>query len=97
MRVFEYRVLRGIVGPKRDEVTGEWRKLHNKDLNDLHSSPSIFRVIKSRKMRWAKHVARIGDRRSAYRVVLGRPEGNIPLRRTRRKWEDNIKMDLQKV
>ena len=97
LRLFENSVLRKISGPRRDEVRGEWRKLHNEDLNDLHSSPSIFRVIKSRKMRWAKHVARIGDRRGAYRVVLERPEGNIPLRRTRRRWEDNIKMDLQEV
>jgi hypothetical protein len=94
LRVFENRVLRGIFGPKRDEVTGEWRRLHNEELNDLYSSPNIFLVIKSRRMRWAGHVTRMGEGRGAYRVLVGRPERRRPLGRPRRRWEDNIKMDL---
>jgi hypothetical protein len=90
--VFENRVLRRIFGPKRDEVIGEWRRLHNEEFNDLYSSPTIIRVIKSRRMRWAGHVAR-----GAYRVLVGRPEGRRPLGRPRSRWEDNIKMDLQEV
>jgi len=90
-------VLRGIFGPKRDEVTGEWRKLHNEELNDLYCSPNIVRVIKSRRMRWAGHVARMGERRGVYRVLVGKPEGKRPLGRPRRRWEDNIKIDLQEV
>ena len=97
LRMFENRVLRGIFGPKRDEVTGEWRRLHNEELNDLYSSPNIIRVIKSRRMRWAGHVARMGEGRGAYRVLVGRPEGRRPFGRPRRRWEDNIKMDLQEV
>src|SRR5215468_1396865 len=93
LRVYENRVLRRIFGPKRDEVT-EWRRLHNEELNDLYSSPNIIQVIKSRRMRWAGHVARMGEGRGAYRILVGRPEGRRPLR-TRRRWEDNIKMDLQ--
>jgi hypothetical protein len=77
--VFENRVLMRIFGPKRDEVTGEWRILHNEELNDLYSSPNIIRVIKSRRMRWAGHVARMGEGRGAYRVLVGRPEVRIPL------------------
>jgi hypothetical protein len=96
LRVFENRVLRRIFGPKRDEVTGEWRRLHNEELNDLYSSTNI-RVIKSRRMRWAEHVARMGDRRGAYWVLVGRPEGMRPLGRPRRRWEDNIKQDLQEL
>ena len=84
-------------GPKRDEVTGEWRKLHNEVLNDLYSSPNIVRVIKSRRMKWAGHVARMGERRGLYRVLVGKPEGKRSLGRPRRRWEDNIKMDLQLV
>jgi hypothetical protein len=91
------RVLRRIFGPKRDEVTGKWRSLHNKELNDLYSSPNIIRAIKSRRMRWAGHVARMGEGRGTYRVLVGRPERRRPLGRPRRRWEDNIKMDLQKV
>jgi len=83
VRVFENRVLRRIFGPKRDELTGECRKLHNKDLNDLYSSPNIIRVIKSRKMRLVGHVARMRERRGLYRVLVGKPEGKRPLRRTR--------------
>jgi len=78
LRVFENRVLRRIVGPKRDEVTGDWRKLHNEELNDLYSSPIIFRMIKSRRIRWAGHIARVGDRRYVHRDLLGKPEGKRP-------------------
>jgi hypothetical protein len=95
--VFENRVLRRILGPKRDEVTGEWKKLHNKELHDLYSLPSIIRIIKSRRMRWAGHVARMGEKRNAYRYLVGRPEGKRPLGRPRRRWVDNIRMDLGEV
>ena len=90
----EERRLR-VFGPKRDEVTGEWRKLHNEELSDLHSLPSIVWVVKSR--RWAGHVARVGERRGVHRVLVGKPEGKRPLGRPRRRWEDNIKMDLKEV
>jgi hypothetical protein len=95
--MFENRVLRRIFGPKRDEVTGGWRKLHNKKLHGLYSSPSIIRVIKARRMRWAGHVARMGEVRSAYNILVGKPEGRRPLGRTRRRWEDNIKMGLREI
>ena len=85
------------MGPKRDGVTGEWRKLHNEELNDLYSSPNIVRMIKSRKMRWAGHVAHMGEERGVHRVLVGKLEGKRPLGRPRRRWEDNIKMDLQEV
>ena len=85
-----------IFGPRRDEVTGEWRRLHNEELNDFYSSPSIVQVIKSRRMRWAGHVAHIGEERGVYRVLLGKPEGTRPLGRPRRRWVD-IRMDLQEV
>ena len=94
LRVFENMVLRRIFGPRRDEVTGEWRRLHNEELNDLHSSPNIVRVIKSR---WAGYVARMGEKRGVYRVLMGKPEGKRPLGRPRRRWADNIRMDLQEV
>ncbi|KAJ4427918.1 hypothetical protein ANN_23928 [Periplaneta americana] len=97
LRLFENKVLRKIFGAKRDEVTGEWRKLHNAELHTLYSSPDIIRNIKSRRLRWAGHVARMGESRNAYRVLVGRPEGKIPLGRPRRRWEDNIKMDLKEV
>jgi len=97
LRVFENMVLRRIFRPKRDEVTGEWRKLHNEELHDLYSSPSSVRVIKSRRMRWAGHVKRMGERRGVCRVLMGKPEGNSPFGRPRRRWEDNIKIDLQEV
>jgi len=97
LRVFESRVLRRIFWPKRDEVTREWRKLYYEELNDLYSSPSIVREIKSRRMRWAGHVARTEERIGVYRVLVGKPEGNTPLGRPRRRWEDNIKMDFQEV
>jgi hypothetical protein len=87
-------VLRRIFGPKRDEVTGERRRLHNEELTDLYSTPNITQLIKSRRMRWAVYVARMGDRRGAYRVLVGRREGRRPLGRPRGRWEDNIKMDL---
>jgi hypothetical protein len=90
-------VLRRIFGPKRDEVTGYWRRLHNEELNGLYSSPNIVRVIKSRRMRWAGHVASMGEGRGVYRVLVGKPEGRRPLGRPRRRWEDNIRMDLQEV
>jgi hypothetical protein len=86
--VFENRALRIIFGPKRDKVTGEWRKLHNEELNNPYSSPSIVRVIKSRRMRWAGHVARMGDGRGVYRVLVGKPERRRTLGRPRRRWED---------
>ena len=97
LRVFENRVLRRVFGPKRDEVTGEWRKLHNEELNDLYPLPSVVRVVKSRRMRWLGHVARMGEDRGVHRVLVGKPEGKRPLGRPRRRWEDNIKMDLQEV
>ena len=96
-RVFENMVLWRIFGPRRDEVAGEWRRLHNEELNDLYSSPNIVRVIKSRRMRWAGHVARMGEERGVYRVLVGKPEGKKPLGRSRRRWMDNIRMDLQEV
>jgi len=94
--VLENKVPRIIFGPKRDEVTGEWRTLHNEGLNGMYS-PNIFRVIKSRRMRWARRLARLGERRGVYRVLVRKPEGKIPLGRPSRIWEDNIKMDLQEV
>jgi len=90
LRVFENRVLRRVFGPKRDEVTGEWKKLHNEELN-------IVWVVKSRRMRWAGHVVRMGEDRGVHKVLVGKPEGKRPLGRPRRRWEDNIKMDLQEV
>jgi hypothetical protein len=90
--VFENRVLRRIFGPKRDEVTGGWRKLHNEELRGLYSSPSIIRIIKSRRMRWVGHVARMERNRNA-----GKPEGMRPLGRPRRRWVDNIKLDLLEI
>jgi hypothetical protein len=90
-------VLRRIFGPKRDELTGEWRKLHNEEHRDLYSSPRIIRIIKSRRMRWAGHVARMGEKRNAYRLLVGKPEGKRPLGRPRCTWVDNIRMDLGEV
>ena len=90
-------MLRRTFGPKRDEVTGEWSKLHNEELNDLYSSPNIVRVIKSRRMRWARHVARMGDRRGIHRILVGKPEGKRPPGRPRRRLKNNSKMDLQEV
>jgi hypothetical protein len=95
LRVFENSVLR-IFGPKREEY-GSWRKLHNDELHDLYYSPNTVRVIKSRRMRWEGHVDRMGEGRGVYRVLVGRPEGKRPLGRPRRRWEDNIKMDLRET
>ena len=97
LRVFENMLLRGIFGPRRDEVTGEWKRLLNEELNDLYSSPNIVRVIKSRRMRWAGHVARMDEERGVYRILMGKPEGRRPLGKPRRKWVDNIRMVLQEV
>jgi hypothetical protein len=85
LRVIENRVLRRIFGPKRDGVTGGWRKLHNEELHNLYSSPSIIRIIKSRRMKWAGHVARMGENRNVYRLLVGKPEGKRPLGRPRRR------------
>jgi len=95
--MFKNMVLRRMFGPRRDEVTGEWRRLHNEELNDLYSSPNIVRVIKSRRMRWAGHVARMSEERGVYRVLVGKPKGKRPLGRPRRRCVDNIRMDLQEV
>jgi hypothetical protein len=93
MRVFGNRVLRRIFGPKRDEVTGEWRKLHNGELHNLYSSPDIIRQVKSRRIRLAGHVARIGEERKVCKVLVGKPEGKRPLGRPRRRWKNGIRMD----
>jgi hypothetical protein len=95
--VFENRVLRKIFGPKRDEVTGEWRKLHNEKLHDLYSSPNIIRIIKSRRMRWAGHVTRMGKKRNAYRFMVRKPEGKRPLGRPTHRKVDIVRMDLGEV
>jgi len=97
LRVLENMVVRRIFGPKSDEVTGKWRKLHNEELNDLYSSPNNVRVIKSRRMRLAEHVAHMGERRGVYRVLVGKPEGEWQLGRPRRRWEDNIKMYIKEL
>jgi len=97
LRVFEDMVLRRIFGPRRDEKTGEWRRLHNEELNDLYSSPNVVRVIKSRRMGWAGHVAHMGEDRGVYRFFVGKPEGKRPMGRPRRRRVDNIRMDLQEV
>ena len=95
--MFENMVLRRIFGPGKDEVTEEWRRLHNEELNDLYTSPNIVRAIKSRRMRWAGHVARMGEERGVYRVLVAKPEGRRPQGRPRSRWVDNIRMDLQEV
>ena len=92
--MFENRVLRRIFGSKRDEVTGELRKLHNEELGDLYCSPNIVRAIKSRRMRWVGHVARIGERRGVYRILVGKPEGKRPLGRPSGRWEGNVETHL---
>jgi len=97
LRVFENMVLRRIFGPRMDEETGEWRRLHNEELNDLYCSPNIVRVIKSRRLGWAGHVARMGEEMGVYRVLVGKPEGRRQLRRPGRRWVDNIRTDLQEV
>jgi hypothetical protein len=90
-------MIRSDLGPKRDEVAGEWRKLHNEELRDLYPSPSIIRLIKSRRMRWTRNVARMGEKRNAYRLLVGKSKGKRPLGRPRRRWVDNIRMDLEEV
>jgi hypothetical protein len=97
LRVFENRVLRRIFGSKRDEVTGEWRKLHNEELHNMYSSPDIIRQFKSRRMRWAGNVARMGEERKVYKVLVGKPEGERALGRPRRRWDDGIRMDLREI
>jgi hypothetical protein len=97
LKVFENRILRRIFGPRRDEVTGEWRKLHNEELHNLYSSLDIIRPVKSRRMTWAGHVARMGEERQVYKVLVGKPEGKRPLERPRRRWEDGIRMDLRET
>jgi hypothetical protein len=96
-RVTENRVLKEIFGLKRDEVVGGLRKLHNEKLHNLYSPPSIIRMIKPRRMRWMGHVARMGEKRNAYRILVGKPEGKRPLGRPRCRWLDNIKMDLREI
>jgi hypothetical protein len=95
--VFENRVPRRIFRPKRDEVTGDWRKLHNEKLHNLYSLPNVIRIIKSRRMRWAGHVARMGEQKTAYRLLVGKAEGKRLLGRPRCRWVDNIKIDLREV
>ena len=97
LRVFENMVLRRIFGSRRDEVTGEWRRLYNEELNDFYSSPNIARVIKWRRMRWVRHVVRMGEERGVYRVLVGKAEEKIPMGRPRRRWVDNNRMHLQEV
>jgi hypothetical protein len=97
LSVFENRVLRKIFGPKRDEVIGGWRNMHNEELNNLYCSLCIIRMINSRRISWAGHVARIGEKRNAYRILVGKSEGKRPLGRLRRRWEDNIRMDLREI
>jgi hypothetical protein len=92
--VSENRVLR-IFGPKRNGVKGGWRKLNNEELRDFYSSPSIIRIINSRRMRWAGHVARMGEKRNGYRLLVGKPEGKRPIGRPKRRWINKIKMDLE--
>jgi hypothetical protein len=94
--VFENRVLRRIFGSRRDEVT-DWRKLRNEELHNLYSLPDITRMIKSRRMRWSGHVARMGATRNVYRILVGKPEARRPLGRPKRRWVDNIKMDLREI
>jgi hypothetical protein len=95
--VFENRLLRRIFGPKGDEVTGEWRKLHNEELHNLYSSPDIIRQVKPTRMRWAGHVARVGKGRNVHRVLVGKPEGKRPLEKPRRRWEDGLRMDPREI
>jgi hypothetical protein len=97
LKVFENRVLKRIFVPKWDGVTGGWRKLHNEEFHTLYSSPNIIKIIKSRRMRWAEHVARMGEKRNVYRLLVGKPEGRRPLGRPRRMWIDTIKIDLLEI
>jgi hypothetical protein len=95
--LFENRALRRIFGRKRDEETGGWRKVHNEELHNLYSSPRTIRIMKSRRMRWTGHLARMGENRNAYRILVGMPDGKRPLGRPRRRWVDNIQMDLREI
>jgi hypothetical protein len=95
--VYENNMLRRIFGPKRDEVTGGRRKVHDEELHDLYSSASVTRIIKSRRMRWAGHVTQMGEKRNTYRLLVRKPEGKRPLGRSRRTWVDNIKMDRLEI
>jgi hypothetical protein len=95
--MFENRILRRIFGPKRDEVKGEWRKLHNEELHNLYSSPDIIRQVRSRRMRWAGHVAHMGEERKVCKVLVGKPEGRRPHGRPRRRWEDGVRIDLREI
>jgi hypothetical protein len=95
--VVENRVLRNIFGPERDEVMGRWREPHNEELCDLYTSPSIIRIIKSKRMMWAGHVAQIREKRIMYRLFIGNPDGKRPLGRSKRKWVDNVKMDVVEI
>jgi hypothetical protein len=97
LRAFENRVLRRVFGRKREEMTGEWRKLQNEELSDLYSLPNILRVVKTRRMRWAGNVARMGEERGVYRLLVGKPEGKRPLGRPRCRWEDNIRLIFRKI
>jgi hypothetical protein len=97
LRVFQNRVLWIIFGPKREEVAGGWRRLHNDELQNLYASPNIIRMIKSRRMRWAGNIACMGEIRKAYKIVVGKPEGKRPLGSPRHSWEDNIRMDLMEI
>jgi hypothetical protein len=97
LRVFDNRVLRRIFGPMRNEVAGEWRKFHNEELHNFYSSPDMIRQVKSRRMRWAGHVARMGEERKLCKVLVGKPEGKKPLGRPRRRWEDGIRVDLREI
>jgi hypothetical protein len=97
LRVFKNRVLRKSFGHKRDKDTEEWRRLHNEEVLDLYSSPNIFQVIKSSRMRWAGYVVRRVERSGTYRVLVGTPKGKRPIGRPRHRWEDNIKIDLQEM
>jgi hypothetical protein len=97
LRVFDNMETRNVCRRKRDEVTGGWRRMHNEELNDLSCSPNIIGVMKSRRMRWTGHIARTGERKWVYRILVGRPEGRRPLGKQRSRWEDNTKMDLQEV
>jgi hypothetical protein len=95
--VYENRVLRGIFGPKRDEVTGDWRKLHNEELYNLYSSPDTIMQVTSRRMRWAGNVAGMGKEKKVYKILVGKPEGKRPLGRPRRRWEDGIRMNFREI
>jgi hypothetical protein len=97
LRVYGNKVLMRIFGPKRSEVKGGWRKLHNEEFHNLYSSPSIIRMIKSRTVRWGWHVARIGEKRNSYKMQVGKPEGQRPVGRPGHNWENNIKMDLREM